>query len=573
MRFLLLAIHDHYATGLRILTSLLHEKQYEAKMVIFKEFSLGSKQPILESEWNLLEQFVSSYNPNMIGVSMTSLHVIDEKRLFDTLRNASPNSILVCGGFGPTLEGRRFLDYGADYIVRGEGEGALLDMAKAISTGKDFKSIYNVSYIENNKVVENPLRPLSDLNNVPFGLHGTEIVFIENNTISNIDPMLNLRGMYLLSTSRGCTGRCTYCAGGNWLDLYKKEHRHIKRYRIRPTEQVISECERAKELGASYLLFLDEYFIRPEDEFFYFFSEYKKRVALPFGLMVHTSFLEKDEARFKAFFDAGVHDVEIGIQSANNRVSREVFQRKVSPETQLNTIYKLHDHWISSSVDFITGYSLESEEEFRDSLDFVKKLPFDPSWPLRTRIEAFALGLLPGARIGDLYPELQNDPMTNTEKQFRQRMLYLRHIMKDDDEFYTIYNNPFFRANPQLIKFVFDSTFFKLRTEFYQKTLSRLENKEVFFWGAGQTYQIYKHMFRRCKPLAILLDIPHDLQKIDGISILHPDSILYQSDYKTPIIIFSASPGIIASKILRNFPDYKDLIPCYNAVYPHLFLE
>lgn len=570
MKFLLLAVRDHYATGIRLLTSLLLKHNFEAKMLIFKEFSLGTKYPILESEWELLEQTIANYAPDMIGVSMTSLHVIDEKRLFKVLRAASPQAVIVCGGFGPTLESRRFLDYGADYIVRGEGEGAILDMAESLTAGRDFKNIQNISYIENGKLVQNALRPLSNLNMLPEGLHGTDIIFIENNSVSYIDPMLNLRGMYLLSTSRGCTGRCTYCAGGNWLDLYKQEHNHIKRYRTRPIEQVITECEKAKKMGANYLLFLDEYFVRPEDEFFRFFSEYKQRVGLPFGLMVHTNFLEKDEARFKAFFEAGVHDVEIGIQSANQHIARDIFQRKVSPETQLRTIQKLHNHWISSSVDFITGHMLETEEAFQDSLNFVKALPFDPAWPLRTRIEAFALGLLPGARIGDLYPELHNDPMPEKEKEFRQRMLYLRHILKDDDEFFSIYNNPFFRKNPGLIKYVFDTTFARLRMEFLQKTLTRLEGKEVFFWGAGQTYQMHKHLFRRCKPLAMLLDVPHNLQEIDGLQILHPDTALRGGN--TPIIMFTASPGVIASKILRNYPGYTDFIPCYQAVYPHLFL-
>ena len=120
---------------------------------------------------------------------------------------------------------------------------------------------------------------------------------------------------------------------------------------------------------------MDEYFIRAEEEFYTYFREYKRRVDVPFGLMVHTAFLDKDENRFKVFFDAGIYDVEIGIQSASQHVSRDIFHRKVSLDLQKRTIQKFHDYWISTAVDFITGHSLESEEDYQDSLAFVKTLP------------------------------------------------------------------------------------------------------------------------------------------------------------------------------------------------------
>lgn len=571
-RFLFLALYDEYALGLRLLASILQNAGYETKILMFKKFSLGVRRDPMEIEWDLLAQAIRDYAPDVVGVSMLSIHVIDEPRLFNLIRQAAPQALVISGGFGPTLEPEKFLKFGVDYIIRGEGEEAILEIADSLEAGRDLKEMKNVGWLENGELRLNPLRPLYDLAGLPFAYYGDkDIIYIDDGCSRQVDPMLTLEGIYLTNTSRGCTGKCTYCAGGNWLDLYLKEHGSCIRYRKRPVEAVISECERAKSLGATYILFMDEYFVRPEKEYFHYFDEYKKRVELPFGLMVHTGFMEKDPARFEAFFTAGVHNVEIGVQSASSHIAQDVFHRKISLDTQLKTIRLLYDHWVSTQVDFITGHSLESEADFLETVNFVKDLPFDPSWPARCHIEAFALAHLPGATIHELYPEIITKPMPIVEKEFRQRILYIRHILKDDGAFNGIFNNKAMRAKPILLKNVFISIFNRLNAEYWRKTLERLKNKKVFFFGAGESYQIYKYMFRDVEPMAILIDRGTPPKEIDGLPVENLDEALADSD-QLPIIMFTSTPGIVATKILRHFPRFTDLIPCYNVQYPQFFL-
>lgn len=571
-KFFLLALYDEYALGLRILTSLLLDAGHDVRLVMFKKFSLTIRTDPTETEWELLHQAIKDFAPDFIGVSMLSIPVIDERRLFNTVRSAAPQAVVVCGGFGPTLEPMRFLAFGPDYIVRGEGEKAILAMATALEEGRDLKKSPNLAWLENGRLIQNPLAEQTDLACIPVAIHGKKhILYIDGDIAQHIDPMLDSRGIYLTSTSRGCTSRCTYCAGGNWLDLYRDEQGTCKRYRKRPIGNVIEECVQAKAAGATYILFLDEFFVRPEAEYFRFFKEYRDRVGLPFGLMVHTAFMEKDDARFDIFVNAGVHDVEIGVQSASPHVAVDIFHRPVSFDTQLRTIQKLYERWVSVAVDFITGHSLEREEDFLETVDFVAKLPFDPSWPMRCHLEVFNLGLLPGAKIGELYPLLKNDPMPATEKEFRQRILYLRHILKDDDAFWAIYHNRTFREKPRLLKNVFNITYSQCNALFWQRTLARLEGKNVYFWGAGQSYQIYKHLFRHTKPQGIILDKGKSADTIDGLPVLSPDDALGDTG-GIPLIVFSSAPGIIATKVLCSYPAYSDIIPCYDASYQQLFL-
>ncbi|NCC78966.1 MAG: cobalamin B12-binding domain-containing protein, partial [Clostridia bacterium] len=41
------------------------------------------------------------------------------------LKNIKPSLKILCGGFGPTFYPKEYLESGADYVIRGEGEEAI----------------------------------------------------------------------------------------------------------------------------------------------------------------------------------------------------------------------------------------------------------------------------------------------------------------------------------------------------------------------------------------------------------------------------------------------------------------
>lgn len=570
-KIIFIALRDHYANGVRLLANVCLQQGYDAHIIIFKTFDDERPRPVTRKEWDLLRGELRNLNPEIIGTSFTSLPLagITPKKWFSFLKKTCPGALLTCGGFGPTFEPEKFLKAGADFAVRGEGEEAVLDLVKA-KDREELKTAQNFAWLNNGRLVLNSMRPLINLAHVPeFLIGNTHFSFIDNDSINHVDPLLSL-AISTVCSSRGCVGHCTYCSGGNWLKIYNDQHGHVKRYRTRPVEAVISECEHARNMGSRYILFMDEYFIRPEEEFYHFFREYKKRVNLPFGLMVHSAFLDKDEQRFEALFQSGIHDVEIGIQSASPHVYNEIFRRDVPANLQMRMLKKYHEHWIATQVDFITGHSLESEDDFRLSLQFIKELPYDPLWPARTGIASFILGLFPGAPLADLFPDVKRKKLPPNEQEFRQRMLYLRHILKDDDVFFSIYDDPTFRDNPIMIRDVFWETFQAGREKAHRDMFARLCGKKVWFWGAGREYHTHRHLFRDIEALGMIVDVPGAPNKIDGMPVFHPHDVLEDDD--TPIVMFTSSPGIIAGKVLREYGRSHPLFPCYRASYRTLFM-
>ena len=559
-KILLIAPYNHYATGLRQLAAVLLAHGYQADILVFKKYATSRNSDISEVEWDLLHSYIASYKPDCIGVSFTSTCML-EKQVCCALKKSAPEAVIVCGGIGPTFESARYLHNGADYVVRGEGEGAILDVAEALHTGADMRSIRNVAYLEDGELVENPLRPLiEDLDSLPYYLHGGEhFACIENDEIIFHDPVLTDEKTYLTSTSRGCVGRCTYCCGSNWLVIYRQECGRAPRYRSRDVEAILVELEQAKAKGATSILFYDEYFIRPPEDFHFFMTQYRQRINLPYFLMVHTGFLAKDERRFQDFWKSGVYSVQIGVQSASKRISGEIFRRAITAEHQLESIRKFHEYRIVSAVDFIVAHALEEEKDYRETLDFIKKLPFDPTWPVRTYINVFVLGLLPGAPIGDLYPVLREKPVSEKVALHRMLMPYLRHIIKDDAVFESLYVNPVFQERPEELMVIYKREFYAALHDALRHAALRLAGKEVWFWGCGQIYRAHKHLFRECKPRGMLLNVPTELTVVDGLEILHPDEALQARD-NTPIIIFGGSAGILSNMILREYPGYTDII-------------
>lgn len=139
-----------------------------------------------------------------VGVPFSQLAPIAHD-LIALLRNRLPNSKIVMGGVYPSTQPRLALTSHADIIVIGEGEMAIVDIAK----GKDLASIAGV-YTKNDlrdSTVFRQTEMVPKLDDLPFpdyDFSGSKQYFVsprsgQNNTASIV-------------TSRGCPYACEFCS-------------------------------------------------------------------------------------------------------------------------------------------------------------------------------------------------------------------------------------------------------------------------------------------------------------------------------------------------------------------------
>ena len=135
-----------------------------------------------------------------------------------------------------------------DSVVRGEGEGALCDLAAAVATGSEWRGIANVACRRAEAIVLNPCRPLiGDLDGLPFPARGPYIEFLREHGIATV------------ASTRGCYGRCSFCS---IRAFYRLARGRI--WRTRSCSSVVDEIEGlVRAHGVRRINFVDDEFIGP----------------------------------------------------------------------------------------------------------------------------------------------------------------------------------------------------------------------------------------------------------------------------------------------------------------------
>jgi len=113
----------------------------------------------LYKEDAILLKLLENYMPEIIGfTSMTSEMLLDIIHLGPIIKNKLKKAIIIVGGTHASVEPDSVLNEPyVDYIIRGEGEAALLEFCDTFDKNpKKLKTLKNVN--------KNPVRPLINLN-------------------------------------------------------------------------------------------------------------------------------------------------------------------------------------------------------------------------------------------------------------------------------------------------------------------------------------------------------------------------------------------------------------------------
>ena len=367
---LLIAFYNKKALGVRYLERSLVKSGYDVYVLFLKGFNSVKPDPVTTDDILLLEKLVTRLKPGLIGLSvMSSLYLESVVSVNSFLRKAFDVPI-VWGGVYASMFSEECLKH-ADFVLQGECEEAVVDLAAAVLRGEDYRSIKNLAYKEPlrdtaGKTVINGLRPLcEDLDKLGYPISGLKNkFFIEGGRIGFGDPMSDSVS-YELSSSRGCPFMCSYCCSINLKRMYMGNGRYL---RFRSVTSVISELEEALANNRSIRVihFWDEIF--PDDNSWIaaFASQYKARIGLPFEIWAHP--LRINSSTISKLVDAGLYKVVMGIQSGSQHIRREIFHRMETQEDVLEAAKILSRNKVPQVVyDFILRHPFESVEDIKQT--------------------------------------------------------------------------------------------------------------------------------------------------------------------------------------------------------------
>ena len=124
-----------------------------------------------QKEWKDIEKYIVSSRPTIVATSGYTCNAYVCARTAEIAKKVNPEITTVVGGqhFTFTAE-QSLMDFPEiDYIVRGEGEVTIVELLKALKTGKGFSKIKGISYTHVTDIIHNPDRELiENLDTLPY---------------------------------------------------------------------------------------------------------------------------------------------------------------------------------------------------------------------------------------------------------------------------------------------------------------------------------------------------------------------------------------------------------------------
>ena len=374
--------------GLAILSSVLKKAGYDVTMVFMATNKL-TKNSYNKKELKQLELICEGCD--LVGISSFTATSKRTIQIIDFLKGKVPN--MVWGGVHATLYPEDCIKY-CDIVCVGEGEEAILDLAKAIEKNKPIDNIKNLWIKKDNKIIRNPIRNMiNDLDKIPFPDFEIEKQFVlKNGKLKGFEEK-DFGGLIIFMAGRGCPYGCDYCSNNVFNRIYEGKRECIVRkhsiyYVIDVLDYIKNKYPNVKNLEISD----DSFSLIPIKEIKEFGEKYKKRVGLKFYCLIDARTLTEEKA--KLLVDAGCQMVTIGIQSSE-RVNRQVYHRYITDEDVLRSskILKSVSKNLATTYDIITCNPYEKPEDIIALINLLRKIPKP------YRLSVSALLYFPGTNI------------------------------------------------------------------------------------------------------------------------------------------------------------------------------
>jgi radical SAM superfamily enzyme YgiQ (UPF0313 family) len=269
----------------------------------------------------------------------------------DFIRNVYPEKTIVMGGTHPTFVPDEALMH-SDFVVRGEGEEALVELIKCLESGADYRGIANLSWIENGGAVHNPERPKAD---------DLDVLPIPD---FSLVPSSKLNIMSV-QTQRGCPWDCSFCT------VTKLNGHKLRGHSVERVLDMI-ETYLKKMPNFSYLFFADDIFNVPVDRTMAIMQGMiDRKLQIPWAAQMRHE-ISKQPALMKKMREAGCDRVMVGFESIDE-TALELYGKKETALDVERAIDSIHGHGIDLHAMFIAGVDSDHPETIKTQFEFAKK--------------------------------------------------------------------------------------------------------------------------------------------------------------------------------------------------------
>jgi len=320
----------------------------------------------------IFEEKLSSYQPDLIAFSFWGSHLHAEGEFhayFHALKIvelANTGEIpIVVGGTVPTWSTEEVLKHPKiNYVIRGEGELAYLDLMEHLDNGDTVDNIPNLWVDkENGEIVKNEFRPLIDpLDQLPhadFDIYDDRTFYrpFHGKMVRCIDYEL----------SRGCVYQCTFC-----LSVFQREsYGSPKNFRREKSiEKIIDEISYLKNrYKLDVIRYQDETFLTmKKDKLKELSKVYKKHVGLPFIIEATINSITEEKIQYLKKMEC--LSMGLGLESGSEELRKKVIRKPpFTNELALKNLNIVKRHGISVTLYNMIGFPEETQEMIEETIE------------------------------------------------------------------------------------------------------------------------------------------------------------------------------------------------------------
>ncbi len=269
-------------------------------------------------------------------------------------------TVIVCSS-DSTDHYEKYLNAGADYIIKGEGELTLKELAVSLKNNKDITHIDGIIYRKDNETIEKPRRNvLRDLDELPLPAWDLVDISPYKAIWANSGKPFTLN----IATTRGCPFKCNWCAKpiyGNRYNSHSPEYitKHIK---------YLSDT-----YGVNRFWMCDDIFGLKPGWVQKFNIELKQSALnISYYIQSRVDLLLKEDT-IDALAESGLEEVWVGAESGSQTILDAMDKEtKVSQIYEATKLLKTKNIRVAFFIQF--GYLGETKDDIQKTITMIKDL-------------------------------------------------------------------------------------------------------------------------------------------------------------------------------------------------------
>ncbi len=332
-----------------------------------------------------IEASIRKQKPDMVCTTAITCTSPDAIKVMELAKRIDPDITTVCGGVHASFmyEEMFSLTGAMDYVVIGEGEETIKELAASLEAGREPALVAGLAYRKDGKTVVTDKREFcKDLDNMPTAF---DLLDWEDYTYF-IVPGSRLGA---IATSRGCDKDCTFCSQQKFWE---------QTWRARSPEDLLREVEEQHtKYGVDIILLTDEY-PTPDAKRWEDFLDLLIEKAMPVQFLMETRIEDiiRDREILWKYRKAGIIHIYVGIESTED-TELEALKKGITSEQAKLALKLMKEAGIITETSMILGFPDDTKESIEQTIKLIRE--YDPDF-------AHFLAIAPWP-YSDLYKELE----------------------------------------------------------------------------------------------------------------------------------------------------------------------